>query len=477
MSFTSETNLINFDSRKVGIEFELPLVHDDGSNIDKDVLQKLWKSFVSRGWIGSVDTVSRDIHAVSKEVAGCQIILTTDIGWSEFEIVFPPLDTVSDVEGLFQAVLREIMPVILSQSLRLLSIGLVPGQIHTGDAYRTSKQFYQIVDYFYLFNSAIATAAHQTNVSVRIDEVTDAVNELSVVSGLLLSLTANSSISEFRVLPWRSWRHVLFSKFFATNAFPKLDKIVHKIHDHPFSSLADCLGYFLKAEPHMIVPPMRDGSFVLLDKKVTWLEYLKGGKWMGTSLRGERLEVIPGPEDINTAMHNQWFATNVHISVDPAVCSLPDFINALDDDRLETYLDGKLTNCYVEYRELPAPPPGEECISAALVLGLVENILELQKLRKQFNWDEWKRLLDDVAVIGMDAKIGNIVCRKLLPDLLDISKRGLKRRGFGEEKYLEKLYERVKSGKCPADEMNELLKIKGRDAFLDKVSYTIDNSH
>lgn len=59
--------------------------------------------------------------------------------------------------------------------------------------------------------------------------------------------------------------------------------------------------------------------------------------------------------------------------------------------------------------------------------------------------------------------------KKLTKEILDLSEEGLKERGFGEEKYLKALYERLEEGKNPAEKLLQLRedRVKIEDIILD----------
>ena len=46
--------------------------------------------------------------------------------------------------------------------------------------------------------------------------------------------------------------------------------------------------------------------------------------------------------------------------------------------------------------------------------------------------------------------------KKLTKEILDLSREGLKERGFGEEKYLNPLYKRLEEGRNPAVKLLQL---------------------
>ncbi len=472
MKNKKEIDLMKFDQRRVGVEFENPMVDPKGSLIEYSQIEKVWNKLIENNWKEKRDKKTNHVHIANKLFNGQSVELSTDGAWTIFEIALPPLDSIFELEKMFNNVKAEILQALEGEDLHWLGIGLVPGKIRVDNKYMTTKPFYWVIKkYWYLFNLNFPTAANQTGVSVRMDELVRVLNAMTAVSGLVIALTANSSVSDFKPTKWQESRHLFFSKLFATTAYKGMEKVIHKPHSKPYSSLSDYVKYFLDSKPFMIITPMRNGEFVVLDRKITWLEFLKGDKWQAKTLAGEEIEVVPEVGDLNMAAHNQWFLAVGHMLFDTEKMTLAEFLKAFENDQLENYLEGKLKNLYVEYRMAATSPPGEEFVSPALTMGLINNLEELEKFVAEYEWGEWSDLVDHAAIAGMKAKFAGYECKELLKSFVDISKAGLEKRGFREEKYLEVLYNRIEEGETPADKMNREVSEKTNQEFLKGISY------
>lgn len=462
----------NLRGRRVGLELENLLLNPDAGLISKSVVQQFWQDFIALGWKEKRDSISGEILATQKEFDGQSVVASTDGSLSTFELALPPLYSIQEEENLLEHLHVEILPIFKKYNLRLLGIGLNPGHTSVGDEHLTGKSFYKTVKRFWhLFNLGFGTAANQTNISVRIDEVIPSINALTAISGLMTALTSNSSIADWRILPWKEFRQPLFSKLFCVTDYPSFQTVVCNAPKNPFVSLSKYLLDFLDAEPFMIITPMRDGQFVVLDKKVTWLEYLKGREWTGIDLAGNKKILKPDVSDINMAMNNQWYPTVLHMVCDENKTSVDDFVLALEQNNIEQYLDGKLNNLYIEYRIASAQLKGEEFNCPALIMGLAENLSELEKLVSRYDWSDWVSLSNSAAIIGMDAKIKDATSRELLSELIEIARHGLRQRNLGEETYLNLLEKRLTDNRAPSDDVNEFFNTHGKEGLMDYLSY------
>ncbi len=98
----------------------------------------------------------------------------------------------------------------------------------------------------------------------------------------------------------------------------------------------------------------------------------------------------------------------------------------------------------------------------AFNLGLVNNLSAAKEITAHFlkknQITASNSRLRAMAVSGEEI-VNHKVMADFLVSLVDCAKEGLKQRSYGEEKYLEPLYERAKNVSCPADEMRNQLKM------------------
>lgn len=128
----------------------------------------------------------------------------------------------------------------------------------------------------------------------------------------------------------------------------------------------------------------------------------------------------------------------------------------------------------IEYRSACAQPIRDVMTVSAFQLGLKHNL------------DKLKQLLDDDEVIyhqGYTAsELRKLFCQRKLPSfvdeeklynlleqILDLSKEGLEKRGYGEEKFLSPLYDRIEKHSNPAlDLLNGLESGRSIEEFIEE---------
>lgn len=468
----SDNNHVDFVERRVGLEFENPLVTVDGGLVEAGIIQHLYSELKRQGWSGEKDKLSGNILSVEKKINGRNAVISTDTSWTDLEFSLPPADSLHDAKKVWDDIRSDTLRVLggYKTPARLLGIGMVPGHI-VPDAkrFKTTKPMYRVIPHLYYHNLFLPLTSHQVGVSVKLSEAIHIVNTLNKVSAFIVALSANSSITDFSVLPWKEWRMFAWRMLLNTNVLDSQKFALYP--ERPFTSLADYYKYYWDVGLMAFSGPIKKDEFTLLEDTIGWHEYFTGTSWSAHFPGGKKFEAVPGVEDLNMAAISHWPFAKLHIIFDEDKINIADFLQAFDDDSLEAYISGKYSNIYIEYRAVATQPKGEEMSIPSLMLGLVNNINDADAFLQQFTWKACGRLIDDVSVAGMDAEFMDKGIAVYLKDIIDVAKNGLLKRNMGEEKYLDVLYKRVEDRMCPADEMNRLLTEKGKDIFLDSITY------
>ena len=465
-------NFIDFNERLVGLELENQIIDSNGEPIDFDFMQKIWKDFEKLGWRITTDSGLKIISGAEKEFDGKNVNLSSDAAVGNLEMALPPLSNLKEAEDFLRVVHSEIFQVLKDNQVSLIGLGIHPGNMNNLENLRVKSSLYKVIESLGSsthYNNGIMTAnsAGQTGISVKLSEMVDITNELIKITGLITASCANSPIQNWKILPWKEWRILGWDFRFISNikGFEKLSGFP----DKPFSSLADFFKYYWNI-PFMTLPPIRETGWVIPGKKLNYLSYFRQKEIEGKDLSGNRVLLTPMPRDLNLAMILTWPHAKPHLVTDPEKINMNDFVKSLKNDDLEKYLEGKLVNCYVEYRGGAASAVGEEIVLPALLLGLVNNLKDLKTFTKKFSWKWWKELVYFTAVDGINTKIKNVEVVDLLQELVKISEIGLKNRGMNEEQYLNVLKMRLKNKENPADKAIKAFK-KSKQDLLDYIKY------
>jgi len=470
MREAKDINLIDFEERLVGLEFENPLVSVDGMFISQNDIHNFWTNFIEEGDEEDVDYLTQTLVGAKKKLANGQFeSLNTDTSVSHLEMSLLPQPDLNTAKKYFEEVIDKVLEVSKKLNFRLLGYGAIPNikDVRILD-YKTKKSLYAALS-LRRHNVAMSITAHQTGVSIRADEVVDVINTLQALSGAVTCLTANSPIFEERVTPWKEIRLTNWRLFATSFTSEEELRVFPEMRKEPFKSIADYFNYIWAGK--MVLPVMREGQWVKTQEELSFKEYFSGKKWVARDLLGNETILVPSVGDINLAGICAWHDAKPHLTFANDKTSVEEFIQSLDNDNLEEYVNGKLVNCYVEYRIAATSPQGDELALPALTLGMINNLEDAKNLVNKYSWEDWRTLRNTSYITAMESKISEKSVIPVLEEMVSIAESGLKKRNFGEEKYLEPMKKRISERKCPADKCIEVFKKGGMESFLDFVSY------
>lgn len=457
----------NKDVRLVGLEFENQLVYSkSGFPIKRKDTKALWEKLVGRKWTPVYDKYTSALVGVNKKTNQGEIVVNTDTGVCNLEVAFPPKKNLIEAQKEHKKKFSEIISVAKKLGFTAISLGVTPRKIN-GDPYnlKTEKGLYLIInDWLIRHNVQIPISSHQVCIDVKIEDMTKSINCLSKLSGLIIALTANSVIENEKIQNWKEIR-TLHWKVPISNEIKNIDNIFGGIPSKSFKNLSDYFKFIWNGTPLIII---KNGEWIRLkDWRITTWQYLTSGKEFDAITADKKtIKVKADESDLNLMMMLAWNDVKVHIIVDSKKIKLDDFINAIRKNLLEKYLKNKISTSYLEIRMCPVSPKGEEMTTPAFLLGLVNNLKELENFCKKFSWEEGREMKNILSIKGMDCMLKNKSVSFYLEQLLKISEIGLKKRKFGEEKFLNALYVRLKEEKNPADKTIEIFKKEGVSGVL-----------
>lgn len=467
-------NLMDFKERRIGLELENQIIDQQGKPITAQRMQRIWQEFADAGWEVCTDPALKTIIGADKQFDGFDVHLSSDAAAGNLEMAFSPAQNLDEAERILYLVHQDVFQVLKNQEVALISIGMQPGKIDHVDKYRAQDTLYKAAHKCGIstyFNNGLNTAisAHQAGVSIKLNEAIIITNELIKVTGLIVALCANSSIHNWKILPWQEWR-ILVWDFRLISDKAGSEKLCG-FPDRPFTSIADYLKYYWSTSTTML-PPIREQGWIVPDEPINFLQYFVADQIAAHDLVGNTVTLKPVAKDLNLAMILMWPFAKPHLVADPEKMSIQDFFTAYQQDALEKYLEDKLVNCYIENRIPAAAPVGEEMAIPALTLGLVNNISGLQELTRCFTWDQWRELVYMTATNGLEVELESVEIIDLAQDLIHVAAVGLKNRRLGEEKYLSALQHRIDKRENPAQRTNRIFQKKGKAGLLEHIRYS-----
>ena len=125
----------------------------------------------------------------------------------------------------------------------------------------------------------------------------------------------------------------------------------------------------------------------------------------------------------------------------------------------------------IESRMCCQQPPNESLTSAAVALGMIENLEAAKALMDSYPIETWKKIRRQTAESSIKAMIDGESIIPLLQQLLAVAAEGLKKRGMQEEVFLQPMFDRLQKQKSPADVAIEAFEAGGMQGLLKQVSF------
>ncbi|QKX05205.1 hypothetical protein HN014_09810 [Aquimarina sp. TRL1] len=436
--------------RTIGIECEFPIVTHKGEAPPFSLIQRLFIHLEKAGFLLERDSftgfycTATKMAASPSSTAFYQDSITTDVGYSILEIVLAPQHTLYQLETRLTKILHHILPFLLKHQCYIIGYGIQPCAT-PGHELVMPKERYLFFKHFSYHNfipptkgfdsdHLAITASNQCHIKVNETEAIDAVNILNAFSGPLIAMQANSPIWNNQHTDQYKANRELLWKY----AFPNLSQ---QLGIPPkFTSLSDYLEHLCQIST-LLIP--RDGTYYQVINKTNFNTYYQQkGVAIGRALNKKEIPITPQPEDLHHIVPFSWF-------------------------------NARLVPKYgtVESRMCCQQPPGETLTSAALTLGLIENIDAAKILMQRLSLQEWKQFRMEAIKHGMALKKSSHDMIGIIKEVLTIAYIGLLQRGQQEEQFLQPLYNRIKTLESPADIALALMHHGGMSAFLSHYAF------
>ena len=442
--FISNFNPNKETPRKIGLELEFPVVDITGKAVSYVIVQQMYRFLETKGFELNQDPITSEIVSAKEPLnllakshtseESISTIISTDSGYCTLEISLKPQDNLFACESEFNKIIGSLSEYFRGHNCLILGYGVQP--ITPPSQNLITKKICHLMSQKIMakreaMNRFIdqrdgadldfgrITAASQCHIDITVDEAIRAVNVLNGLSGLQIALTANSPVWLGKVdQQWKAVREIFWEymcvKLYRQVAIPK-----------SFSDIFDYVEYITNFPSLMIE---RQGEYIAILEKETFKEFLSSKKPLkGLTFNDQKIAIWPKTEDIITQASLAWF-------------------NARLSPKYGT----------IESRISCQQPPGDTILVPALVLGIIENLEEAEELLKSYPWEEWKRLRYDSLRHVLQAQIGNKPVLPLVEKLITIAEVGLRKRGYGEEKFLAPASKRIAQRKVPANEIIDL---------------------
>jgi gamma-glutamylcysteine synthetase len=436
-------------SRRIGSELKFPLVTPDGRAADSSKTRALWEFLARRGWrpledphskavIGATSQGEMNEHRASCETGFCKV----EFSLAHTDGLFSLSRDIETLGGLLGEFSEE-------HEVAFLGFGLQPVTPPGKHLLMSSKSRNLFWDRLFGGNNHIPpedgtdvhlftiNASNQVHIDVTVNEAVDAINVFNGLAGAQIALTANSNIwrgkvdGDYKCLGEIFWDWWLKEGHAGRYGVPG-----RKYHD-----LDDYFHCILGFPPVYV---RRDGVPVGLPHCPTFSDFYSCDY---TGTRCGRPERVCGlsADGMDTEVYREPYDLDQH------------FTFFWHNARLSRYYT-------LENRVNDQQPPAEMMVVPAFTLGIMEALGDAVELIDGYQWELLKESRVEAARKGLDA--GPEVL-ELSRSALEIAEAGLRKRGAGEEVFLEPLKERLKRRSCPADRAAEVFRAGGPEALVE----------
>jgi len=422
--------------RHIAVELKFPVVaRPSGEAAPQEAIQGLWRHLGQRGWRPLRDQSSDTLVAAERAEDGTRDVLSSATGYCVIELSSAPEPSIPLLEQRVRTALAPVTEYCAQHGLVLLGHGIHPITAPSPELLTAKGRNLFWDDVFeratpearvHLFT---VTAASQAHVDVAGDEIVDA---LAVFNGLVpaqIALSANSGVWGGRVDP--QYKNVHES--FWDRWLPSEDRV-----GMPAIKPSWLEGYVRLLLDLKPVYVERNGQPIMLPSCRSFAEFSASQRVIGITVDGKQVEIEPREEDLELHLTFCWH--NARVS---RYCTLENRVN-----------------CQQPPEALMAP--------AALTLGLAEGLEQASELVSRYAWSDLRRARLDAMRRSLQARVGDGPVTALCGEMLAIADAGLRRRGKGEEAYLQPLWGRLRQERCSADEARACFREHGIQGLVEQ---------
>lgn len=419
----------------VGVEIEMPIVNLDKKAVDFDVVQRITALFTERfGFvIAGHDDEGRVYSVIDNETSDT---LSYDCSYNNLELSLGCAENLNTIYARFEKYYTFLQKEFKKYNYTLTGMGINPYREYNNNIpiengrYRmlfhhlSSYDSYTLPMYFHRYpDFGLYSSASQVQIDVDYENLAQTINTFGKLEPIKSLLFSNSPLCDEFVNLYCS------RDMFWENSTHGINQHNIGMFDCEFTDNNEILEYIMSCSLYCTE---RDGKYINFSP-VPVSEYFKA-------------EHITGEYFADGEYHS--------ITITPELYDL---------EYLRTFKFEDLTfRGTIEYRSVCCQLISACMASAAFHLGIAENLNEVTELiatdkilySHGFSKTELRKLFNaGIIPSGIDKdKLYDLVLK-----IVELSRKGLLKRGYGEEKYLEPLYTRIENRTNPAKKLLEHL--------------------
>lgn len=419
-------------SRCIGVEIEMPVVNLNKEPVNEEIIFEMSGAFLKRFEFEAVGfDVHGNVNSMLDKVTGDD--LSFDCSYSNLELSFGKADNLFEIKKSFETYYMFINDFFSKYNYTLTGMGINPyyninhnkpieneryrmlyHHLHTYKKHngKTDIVFHNRPDF------GTFTSASQVQIDVHYDDLIDVINTFERLEPYKALIFSNSVLSEQPDLLCA--RNMLWER-----SMQGYNPRNIGMFDYSLESVNDLIEYIKSTS---IYCAMRGGKYVNFTP-VPINEYFKLDSVMGEYFDGEKYRDIEITPDISDLKY------------------------------LRTFKFEDLTfRGTIEFRSSCCQPVCDSMTVAAFHIGLIENIPRLKSILEKdrviySQGNSPAELQRAFSYRDIPSFADKKMLSKMLVRILDIASIGLKSRGYGEEIFLNPLYERARTLTSPARKM------------------------
>lgn len=409
--------------RTVGREAEFPLVRPDGRAAD---VSRLWPLLLEEGGCSPVYDQGIDgsefLIGVEGDVWSCVV----EVGSATVELSVGPKPTLHDLARDMEKALQCLKKAVHEAGYHLLGFGIQPRTPASTKLLTPKRRYSELLEAIGpQWLKFCVTAGDQLQVDMGRDDLVRNMNLVNAISGAIVAFTANSSVYGGRSGKFASGREGLTDNMVG-------EPYRHGSSPRPYGDLEEYVRFL--ADLRCLCLPDSSGGY----------------RVVGTSF-AEHLEREPAMRDPEEAY--AAFLFHEHYI----------WPSARPRARIGT----------LEVRPACQQPPGSTWVPSALGLGLIEAADKVETfLKTALGSGYWEDLLRYRRLAVRHGLASPEPVPRFLETLLDLARYGLRRRGQGEEIFLDPAQGLLEQNSEPAARARSAFERGGIEALLRELSLT-----
>jgi gamma-glutamylcysteine synthetase len=394
--------------RVVGREAEFPVVDAQGRAAD---VRRLWATLLDAGDLTPKLDSGNPQLIVGLE--GTDYSYALEVGLGTVEVNTRPCSDLVEIETIMAQAVARLVHAAAVHGYHLLGYGIqpvTPPTLRLMSPKQRYQSLYRAMGDAWLWYAV--TASDQLQIDIGRAELVQLLNFGNLLAPVIIALCANSPIYEARLSPYCSAREGRMAAIHA-------NEHRHGMPVRPYTSLEDYVAttaqsaYLIRRADHDVIPSSQLFSEYLAEHGPDFDAFLFHEHYIWNSAR---LRVAYGTLEIRPACQQPW---------------------------------------------------GEQMAAAALSLGLVEASVEIDEyVQAQLGEQYWQAMRTYHRQAIQRGLAAPQPAPGFLATLVEMAAAGLRRRGRGEERFLDPLYPRLARAENPAQRARRIFVTDGLHALL-----------